>query len=283
MRKFIDIVDEGLLNMPRGGTRTEVRIDKNILSNPSFKAWFAGSQVCDHDGNPLVCYHGTFFDFTKFHHEDKGQGAAGSGFNRLGFWFDTDPGVPNWLAGYSGPQDDGYDAASEDGVVYPFFLSIKKPFVMDSEWLWDEDRDALLALKAELEPLHDIYYNGKRTERGNKLNPDGSWFDEQAYKKKTEQLQKMRDDLLKKREDGWWRIIKALPRGINSSTEEVAEFQAGLIREGYDGIYIGDTVADFGMRDYKVSDWWLAFYPNQIKSIYNRAFTNSDHMHESKV
>src|ERR1700739_4248374 len=130
--KSIDTSEHGLHNTPRGGTRTEVVSHGHILENPKFRDWFAGSKVCDAAGNPLVCYHGTFFDFTKFRHEDKGRGGAGSGFNRLGFWFDIDPGVPNWLAGY----EDGAEPSS-GGVVYPCYLSIKKPFALDSEWLLD--------------------------------------------------------------------------------------------------------------------------------------------------
>jgi len=38
----------------------------DVLSSPSFKKWFKGSQVKDKDGKPLVVYHGTVGDFDSF-------------------------------------------------------------------------------------------------------------------------------------------------------------------------------------------------------------------------
>ena len=38
----------------------------DVLSSPSFKKWFKGSQVKDKDGKPLVVYHGTDKSFDKF-------------------------------------------------------------------------------------------------------------------------------------------------------------------------------------------------------------------------
>lgn len=274
MRNWINLFEQGLVNMPRGGTRTAIRTNDRFLQNPQFIQWFAGSKVCDHDGNPIVCFHGTFFEFTQFRHEDKGWGGAGSGFNRLGFWFDTDPGVPNWLAGYE------EDAEPSNGIVYPCFLSIKKPFALDSEWLWDEDRNRILELKHKLDAQSEVYYS-PRDDLGNKRFPDGKPFDEQAYLKLRKEYDAAVKSTYTDRDDGFYRLMNALPKGIKSSTAEVAEFQAQLIAEGYDGIWIGDTIADFSSRDYKVSDWWLAFHPNQIKSIYASSFTDSGHIHES--
>jgi antirestriction protein len=42
--------------------------------------------------------------------------------------------------------------------------------------------------------------------------------------------------------------------------------------EGYDGIYISDTLADHGSRDYESSHWWLVFDPKNIKSIFAKEF-----------
>lgn len=57
----------------------------------------------------------------------------------------------------------------------------------------------------------------------------------------------------------------------NRHTESVAEVQQALIGQGYDGILLRNTLADAGSRDSKLTDWWIAFRPNQIKSAIGNA------------
>lgn len=76
--------------------------------------------------------------------------------------------------------------------------------------------------------------------------------------------------------DAWDNLMNLLPKRAKSSAAEVDAFRNQLISEGYDGIYLGDTAADFGTRNYVGTDWWIAFHPNQIKSIMAPKFSNSN-------
>jgi hypothetical protein len=220
-----------------------------VVFSPAFQAWFGGSKVIDSVGNPLVCYHGTFRDFSEFKHH--AFGTAGSGFNRLGFWFDVNPDTANSFAGY----EPGADYASPGANVKPCYLSIQKPYVIEGDWLWDEDLDKLRALRAA------INYTRVHKDDG------GHHLAVQEYKALNARL--MADD-------AWSRVMSFLPNGVKSSTAEVAAFQQKLIDGGYDGIKMVDTLADGGTRDFKPTDWWIAFRPNQIKSVFNQNVDRSD-------
>jgi hypothetical protein len=216
----------------------------NVAENPAFQAWFKGSKVVDKQGQPLVCYHGTFRDFATFKHH--AFGSAGSGFNRLGFWFDVSPDTANYFAGYH-PETGPATGAN----VKPCFLSIKRPLAMSGDWLWDEDLEELRDLAQKLKTLdqndpHNDYYRIRK-----------------AYDAKQKEMLS---------NDAWTRVMNHLPDGVKSKTEDVAAFQQQLISEGYDGIHLIDTMADGGSRGYKPTDWWIAFYPQQIKSVFNQTF-----------
>ncbi len=263
MRRYIDIITERQQPaLPQG-----------------FSEWFAGSKVVDQAGNPQVCYHGTYEEFASFSYSGSpGKTVGSSGFNRVGFWFDTDPGVPNWLAG----TDIRSAGQMSAGVVMPVYLSIKNPFWLNSEMLWDEDRQTVLDLTARITPMSKAFYDSKRDPLGNYRMPDGSVFDELLWRKLVKQRDELQDRLGdgRERSDSFWRLMKLLPDGMDSSTEEVAAFQQELINEGHDGIYMADTIADWGHRNYSTTDWWIAFHPNQIKSIYAKSVSDSEKIDE---
>ncbi len=78
----------------------------------SFKRWFGDSKVVDADGKPLVVYHGTTGDFTRFRRGDEG------------IFFAESPSAANSYA-----EGDGAN-------VMPAYLSIKNPLRMTwREWL----------------------------------------------------------------------------------------------------------------------------------------------------
>lgn len=93
----------------------------NQTETPEFKAWFGDSKVVDDNGKPLVVYHGTAADFTEFSHAAAytGEGASQSG---SGFYFTTERESSSNYASMKGV---------DTGVVYPVYLSIKKPVFID--------------------------------------------------------------------------------------------------------------------------------------------------------
>ncbi len=94
----------------------------------AFRNWFGESKVVDAEGKPLVVYHGTFSDFSKFSARRLGENTDGNasskGYARtakMGFWFNTQP-MSGSSAGYT--------------VDMPVYLSIQNPRrEMSLDWL----------------------------------------------------------------------------------------------------------------------------------------------------
>lgn len=105
---------------------------------PEFKAWFGESKVTDEDGKPLVVYHGTNRDFTRFERAPSKTGNVTAG---LGYFFSPSGGEASRYASDFGTK--------EGGAVLPTFLSIRNPYPMSySEW----NEIAMRPFKAAAEP-----------------------------------------------------------------------------------------------------------------------------------
>jgi hypothetical protein len=85
-------------------------LKENSNFNSNFQKWFNGSKVVDKNGNPLIVYHGSEFDFEEF----------------IGDCYFTDD---FYIA-------DGY-ASGE--YVYEVYLSMKNPLILDCDGRkWDD-------------------------------------------------------------------------------------------------------------------------------------------------
>ena len=97
-------------------------------TTPEFRNWFGESKVVDAQGKPLVVYHGTFSDFSKFSDRKLGENTDGNASSesyaqtaRVGFWFNDRPMGGN-SAGYT--------------LDMPVYLSIQNPKrEMSLDWL----------------------------------------------------------------------------------------------------------------------------------------------------
>jgi hypothetical protein len=78
---------------------------------PEFKRWFKDSKVVDENGKPLVMYHATTSDFSKFDTERKSLMGAGS-------WFSREPSQQF--------------AEGEGGNIMPVYLSLQNPMRMQA-------------------------------------------------------------------------------------------------------------------------------------------------------
>lgn len=92
---------------------------------PEFKRWFGGSKVVDADGNPMVMYHGTNADITKFRRR---VGDVGIHFGTLGQSTDR----IEYLADRGVRTPEGQN-------IMPVYLSIKRPLRMDDAGMWNAD------------------------------------------------------------------------------------------------------------------------------------------------
>jgi hypothetical protein len=76
-------------------------------SSPAFRRWFGDSKVVDAQGNPLVVYHGSRKNFTRF--------SAKWAIYALGqHWFTSEKETAGIFSG-------------DDGVIYPVYLAIRNP------------------------------------------------------------------------------------------------------------------------------------------------------------
>ncbi len=252
---------------------------KSLWDREGFTEWFSGSKVAAPNGDPLVAFHGTYEDFSEFKLSSKNRHSYG--FNRLGFWFDIDPRTPEYFAGYGDKDLMSRDYPKTTGSVMPCVLSIKNPFHMDSDFIYMEDINELRVIEKEYMKMADQNSSVSRDPQGNARLPDGSVFDEMLFRKISKEYDRVRarihswDSMHSERIDGWTQLMKLLPNGVKSSDADVDAFRNELIANGHDGIYIGDTAADFATRDFAGTDWWIAFHPNQIKSIFAQSFTDS--------
>lgn len=122
---------------PKGGKVPANNVVARAQANPAFRAWFAGSQVVDEQGNPLVVYHGTpskpsemnnktaaaeleseYSEFPEFDvFNTQAYGVTDSGWLGAGSYFTPDA-----------------DYAWEFGDrIIPTFLSVKKPFIIEDD------------------------------------------------------------------------------------------------------------------------------------------------------
>lgn len=81
-----------------------------VTDSDAFRRWFGDSKVVDENGEPLVVYHGTEYDFDAFDLNRIGNNWPGS----VGFYFTNDPAEAELYT-------------EDDGSVMPVYLSIKNP------------------------------------------------------------------------------------------------------------------------------------------------------------
>ena len=72
MKKFKLILKESSIT-----TEQSFKQRKEILNDPKFKKWFAGSKIVDDKGQPLVLYHGSKTSFSTFKPSESGKYGPG--------------------------------------------------------------------------------------------------------------------------------------------------------------------------------------------------------------
>ena len=206
-------------------------------------------------GRPLRVYHGTFRDVAQFKYiEPMGIGAAGWGFNRIGFWFDAHPQTPSYF-GTGGSESSG-------GNVMPVYLSIQKPLVLENDPVSPQTLEKIRRLRAALQAAisdQQAAGYGDHTEK---------------YEKARREFQAISDQLQNNDREPFYQLMRLLPvfdrkadpGDRKDHTAAVAAVQQALIAKGYDGILLRNTLADSGSRADTTTDWWIAFRPAQIKS-----------------
>lgn len=118
------LYEDALLAEPQqvsGGKQMSVPEELARTETPEFKQWFGDSKVVDRAGNPLVVYHGTGKgNFDSFDPEKIKENFKES----FGFHFTSDPTVAGIYSGIA--------TRSNDPSIYPTYLQIDNPLVLDS-------------------------------------------------------------------------------------------------------------------------------------------------------
>lgn len=130
-------IDLSAFGLKKGDTRFSVSDGVEQTETPEFKNWFKDSKVVDEDGKPLVVYHGTNWDImlekpgeAVFSDKYISSSSGDYGFFGRGFYFTFGNGeASEHEAGFYGKN------------VYPFYLSIQKPFYfLESLRSWNGSR-----------------------------------------------------------------------------------------------------------------------------------------------
>lgn len=199
----------------------------------AFKRWFGDSKVVDKSGEPLVVYHGTGSDITQFNTDGRGKTSGAGSF------FSSSPAI---AATY---------ATGESPNVAPAYLSLKTPVVVDAggvNWarLGRKVKVSMPAVEVSDQSDEDLLaeLEGREPRKGVT----------KKLKAKNTTLGKLFADELVYDDD-------------YASTDDLARWARS---QGYDGIIIR-KVMDHGpsgrfATDNKVSDIYVAFRPEQIKS-----------------
>ena len=210
---------------------------KKITDNPNFVKWFGGSKVVDENGEPLVVYHWTDYEFNIFDMVSSG-GLAHFGTKKAAW--DRSRGMSG--IGYEiEKDDDGYYVYSDSG---PNEGEGQGPFKTNAE-----AKSFIKTQPKKIDPMA-VYLNLKNPLRVPDL---GVWpFDGvRTYLSN--------NNIISDKE-----ASKAWKSWQQSDSKGWESLKSILAKHGYDGLIYTNEMEDKG------NDSYIAFNPTQIKSIYNQ-------------
>jgi len=219
--------------------------EENKNFTPAFKNWFGNSKVVDKDGNPLVVYHGSKVAFNSFDREKIGSNGTSLG---QGFYFTPDR---NMAKGYG-------------KEIFSTYLAIKKPLLPNTKPF-----SKLILIKIIKEIAEsESKKNGEPIADGFLSN-----YADVRYEGVEKAIKEAVDSI------SMDNAVDQIGGLINSGPREEIVHTAVTKITGYDGI----MSRGYG-NDEKSSDIYIAWYPNQIKSIKNKGTfdPNSNNINESE-
>jgi len=207
----------------------------------NFNKWFGNSKMVLTDGSPAIYYHGTFGDFTEF--DISKTGLRDEGVYGKGFYFAQNP-----------EHASSYVEGSPNANVRPVYLKIENPYNMQED------------------PLK---VGNKEPEEISNILKENGYDGVIAYKKQVKFIED--EKLLDYASDLW----------ESNGFDSKQDFQQYLSKSGVDTHvfnslmkgYEGDTTK--GVRTESVAGEVVAFYPTQVKSVFNTKF-NPKSLHMSK-
>lgn len=116
------------LRIQSEGVTGDLQFDQNgqvITDSPAFRDWFGESKVVNEKGEPLVVYHGTYKDFSKFEMYKTETASSFAGLE--GFFFTPNSEYASDMVGGEKPRQHFNKANPR---VLPVYLSLKNPKVV---------------------------------------------------------------------------------------------------------------------------------------------------------
>lgn len=209
---------------------------------PEFKAWFGDSKVIDANGDPLVQYHSTVADFSRFKRKN----------NDLGFHFGTANQAEDRFLLKSSADPYGPQLRGVSHSTMPVYLAIKKPLRLSDAGAWDAGNVIpLLPDEFTIEEKVGKYTSAKVRDLIVSHGYDGI-----VYKNTGET-------------SGGSAFRVALARARTALTERFGDQTSFGPDEQKDPAYVAYKAAMSqyaNHREENAEDSWIAFDPRQVKS-----------------
>jgi hypothetical protein len=117
--------------------------------NENFRRWFGNSKMVDESGNPLVMYHGTDREFSRFSLDHFGE--RDWGYLGKGHYFTSDSKYASGYASFNLPfEDDEWDDATdvkERPQIMPVYLRVQNPYEMNENDEFEDSEEWAMELQ----------------------------------------------------------------------------------------------------------------------------------------
>lgn len=287
------------------GLKSNTDSDGKTLSNEQ-QDYFKNTKITNDKGQLLRVYHGTRGDFYIF---DRNQGGQSNSKAGIGFWF-----TPSKQGATNFANDIWY--GDNDTRVIESYLNITNPYIyeeVNNTELLESIENQIDDIDKEIKKIKETasyimmddignrYYVNMLPNPIQKLVEEGYKEDEaRTYVEqytRVKELQQLRNQLKKEHAEGRYTDpyeqfktdiyklagqsaedanIGGIGMGLNNPSETLEKYRNSLIEQGYDGIILKGTRYDSGVFGGN-NDQYVAFYPEQIKSVDNlEPTTNPD-------
>ena len=252
------------------------------VRTPSFIRWFGdwmnnpeeASKIVDENGEPMAMYHGSLESFSEFSRDFAGRTADTAG---VGFWFSD---REDFARSFASAEWQGEGTPQ----VYSVFLNIRNPRVYSSTpGLTYAQYKALTSEVERLSRLISRYeastdraisereLNQLREERDRIISSLEGSTDLDAYESFKSDMLIASGMSAKDVKDSGFSFD-----GEDNASAINERYISAMRSQGYDGIIIRDTKFDSDLIGESFNTQYVAFDPNQIKSVNNRGTFSSE-------
>jgi hypothetical protein len=216
-----------------------MRAAMSQFDTPEFKRWFGNSKVVGPDGQPKVMYHGTYRGgFSAFDRMKTTEWRRES-MDTVGIWFSDNPSAEGGAGMY---------AAGEGASIYPVYLSIQKPKVYKTFASFLNDMHKSAGRDPRIQIPRGVGSTKELREKLKAQGYDGIKFERTSNQELLDEIKEL-DEL----------ISNYMSKDPDYARELEKERKAAAKEYEKSG----------GSTEFDRQDVWVAFEPNQIKSVYN--------------